>query len=422
LNNETKLRFITSYYGSATSDLDTETTCVAAQLTEVDLDSPLDLRTFYDPAPLTVGCLSPLTIVYRLFNEIGVRHIPVLDDEQSLVGIITRQDVQPETISARLSAVEVCDWATEMHDYWRSVLFGPSNDTTSGTARTSQRRLSCPCGGMPSASPTRRSLRRSLQTSSYRRGSSDRRMSGNCDMLRRVAPTRKQSLAFLRMSTQMRLPVGRNSTVGLPTRSSVGMPTRCSASLPAVESEGSEPSLAPLESERASGERASSPSGSEPNSAADQGESGVRQCQGVTKASLLDLEAHEALVIAAAEGKPGSVEHTTRLLAKSLNLSPAVLQSQGSSCRASALNQGLSNQPSLAGSLRAAAVRRFRESRLAVTSTASPRASPGNLRAMGLSPHGCRFPSSLRNVERRVSAPATLLSTDFRCVQVITPT
>ena len=69
------------------------------KLSSTDLDSPFDLRSFYDPSPFTVNHLCPLNRVYRLFNDLGVRHIPVLDDVGRLAGIITRKDVQPEAIS-----------------------------------------------------------------------------------------------------------------------------------------------------------------------------------------------------------------------------------------------------------------------------------------------------------------------------------
>lgn len=124
LEDASKERFLSSFYVMAHVDLEAETRKVQRSLSEADLDSPLDLRSFYDPAPFAVNGLAPLSVVYRLFNEIGVRHIPVLSSSQRLIGIITRKDVQPENISHRLSAVEVHTWATDMHSYWRSLLFG----------------------------------------------------------------------------------------------------------------------------------------------------------------------------------------------------------------------------------------------------------------------------------------------------------
>ena len=56
-----------------------------------------------DPSPYVVNELMPLRRVYRLFNEIGVRHLPVVDCREQLVGIITRKDILPDTIEERVT-------------------------------------------------------------------------------------------------------------------------------------------------------------------------------------------------------------------------------------------------------------------------------------------------------------------------------
>ena len=63
-------------------------------LREHDMEEYLDLRDFMDPAPAVVSELTPLFKMYRLFNEIGVRHLPVLDEHYKLVGIVTRKDLR----------------------------------------------------------------------------------------------------------------------------------------------------------------------------------------------------------------------------------------------------------------------------------------------------------------------------------------
>ena len=45
----------------------------------------------------------PLRRVYRLFNEIGVRHLPVVDCREQVIGIITRKDILPEMIEEKVS-------------------------------------------------------------------------------------------------------------------------------------------------------------------------------------------------------------------------------------------------------------------------------------------------------------------------------
>ena len=53
------------------------------------------LSPFLDPSPYVVTELMPLRRVYRLFNEIGVRSLPVLDGQMHIAGIITRKDLLP---------------------------------------------------------------------------------------------------------------------------------------------------------------------------------------------------------------------------------------------------------------------------------------------------------------------------------------
>ena len=49
------------------------------RLSHEDKEAMLDLRPFMDPSPYVVNELMPLRRVYRLFNEIGVRHLTVVD-------------------------------------------------------------------------------------------------------------------------------------------------------------------------------------------------------------------------------------------------------------------------------------------------------------------------------------------------------
>ena len=49
------------------------------QLTDAEKECRIDLRPFMDPSPYVVNELMPLRRVYRLFNEIGVRHLTVVD-------------------------------------------------------------------------------------------------------------------------------------------------------------------------------------------------------------------------------------------------------------------------------------------------------------------------------------------------------
>ena len=102
------------------------------RFSQKDLDTTVDLRVFMDPAPHTISELAPMSSVYHMFNQVrartrvrarararvrdrvptssvyhmlnqmGVRHLPVFDERQRLCGIITRKDMVPELIEAKL--------------------------------------------------------------------------------------------------------------------------------------------------------------------------------------------------------------------------------------------------------------------------------------------------------------------------------
>jgi len=74
------------------------------QIPDAEQDALIDLRPFMDPSPYVVTELMPLRRVYRLFNEIGVRHLTVIDGRERVVGLITRKDILPETIEQRVLA------------------------------------------------------------------------------------------------------------------------------------------------------------------------------------------------------------------------------------------------------------------------------------------------------------------------------
>ena len=59
-------------------------------LSEEDLEATLDLRRYMDPAPFAMVARTPLPRVYRLFNEIGARHLVVVNDNMSPIGMVTR--------------------------------------------------------------------------------------------------------------------------------------------------------------------------------------------------------------------------------------------------------------------------------------------------------------------------------------------
>jgi len=74
----------------------------ALKLSDADKAATIDLRPFMDPSPYVVNELMQLRRVYRLFNEIGVRHLAVVDCREQVVGMITRKDILPEIIEHRV--------------------------------------------------------------------------------------------------------------------------------------------------------------------------------------------------------------------------------------------------------------------------------------------------------------------------------
>ena len=65
----------------------------ALGLSEEDMEATLDLRRYMDPAPFAMVARTPLPRVYRLFNEIGARHLVVVNDNMSPIGMVTRKDL-----------------------------------------------------------------------------------------------------------------------------------------------------------------------------------------------------------------------------------------------------------------------------------------------------------------------------------------
>jgi len=60
------------------------------------VDKYLDLRPFMNPTPFSVRGISPLTRVYHLYRKMGLRHLPVCNKRNEVIGIITRQDLRTD--------------------------------------------------------------------------------------------------------------------------------------------------------------------------------------------------------------------------------------------------------------------------------------------------------------------------------------
>jgi CBS domain-containing protein len=96
-----------AFVSSSRSDVvDDREDLASLSFTDEEKQAVIDLRPYMDPSPYLANELMPLRRVYRLFGEIGVRHVPVVDCREQVVGIITRRDVQPEIIEERVIARE----------------------------------------------------------------------------------------------------------------------------------------------------------------------------------------------------------------------------------------------------------------------------------------------------------------------------
>ena len=53
----------------------------------------LDLRPYLNPAALFVTGEAPLPRCHALFRNLGIRHLPVVNNNHEVSGILTRKDV-----------------------------------------------------------------------------------------------------------------------------------------------------------------------------------------------------------------------------------------------------------------------------------------------------------------------------------------
>ncbi|XP_017797738.1 PREDICTED: H(+)/Cl(-) exchange transporter 7 [Habropoda laboriosa] len=62
-------------------------------VTEEEKTYTMDLRPFMNPSPYTLQHCATLPRVFRLFRALGLRHLPIVNDTNEVIGIITRKDV-----------------------------------------------------------------------------------------------------------------------------------------------------------------------------------------------------------------------------------------------------------------------------------------------------------------------------------------
>ena len=123
---------------------------------EADPEATLDLRPYMDPSPVTVSELMPLSRVYRFFNQLGIRHLPVVDDNHRLVGIITRKDLHVGAMESTLIAHRRAEVKSRLANLFTRASRASQSDTMDPS--TDAFKLSVPpsaCNTIaPSASPS----------------------------------------------------------------------------------------------------------------------------------------------------------------------------------------------------------------------------------------------------------------------------
>lgn len=62
-------------------------------ITDDEKTYTIDLRPFMNPSPYTLQHSATLPRTFRLFRALGLRHVPVVNDTNEVIGIITRKDV-----------------------------------------------------------------------------------------------------------------------------------------------------------------------------------------------------------------------------------------------------------------------------------------------------------------------------------------
>ncbi|KAG7302799.1 hypothetical protein JYU34_012776 [Plutella xylostella] len=63
------------------------------QLSEWDKTCTIDLRPFMSPSPYTLPHRASLPRLFRLFRALGLRHLPIVNDVNEVVGMVTRKDI-----------------------------------------------------------------------------------------------------------------------------------------------------------------------------------------------------------------------------------------------------------------------------------------------------------------------------------------
>lgn len=63
------------------------------EISEWEKTCTIDLRPFMNPSPYTLPHRASLPRMFRLFRALGLRHLPIVNDHNEVVGMVTRKDI-----------------------------------------------------------------------------------------------------------------------------------------------------------------------------------------------------------------------------------------------------------------------------------------------------------------------------------------
>lgn len=76
------------------------------RISAADREKYIDLRPYMDPTPLCVHVFTPLSRTYKMFRDMALRHLLVVNNCHDVVGVISRQNLTEEELHARHQAVK----------------------------------------------------------------------------------------------------------------------------------------------------------------------------------------------------------------------------------------------------------------------------------------------------------------------------
>lgn len=65
-------------------------------LNEIDSNEAIDLRPYYNVAAIFVTGECNVARIYTLFRSLGIRHLPIVNDDFEVIGIITRKEIMSD--------------------------------------------------------------------------------------------------------------------------------------------------------------------------------------------------------------------------------------------------------------------------------------------------------------------------------------